>query len=133
MPDKERDAIGTRNLTAENDGIKGQAAPSQYLWPLSLGEARTVGYDIASCGSNNIWLTSYYTPGDGYRDGLSILAAESVAGGTYSNFVGSNVSILPALSLDLAGVLFTSSTGDGGKSAASVGGGLWRPRSRMAR
>ena len=124
-PSKEYALISARNLTSA-DGIQGQSIDAQKLWALSRAEANAINDDNVRAYDDNVrayddswWLRS---PGI-----YQIYAVSTLRGGKVG-YNGMPVYVIkrvrPALQLNLSSILFTSSASEGGKAAATVGGGL---------
>lgn len=128
FPEKEQVLINLRTLqgggTSKNpsvDGIAGDTVSGQKLWALSESERSAINDINVQKYNFAFWLRS--PSGDKW-------AQMGNASGTITGLVPfgdvtrSDVSIRPALSLNLSSALFTSSIGENGKSSATVGSNL---------
>lgn len=120
FPEKEQNAINARDLagTAAGD-IAGQGIADQKLWAISEEEWNTINNSTVRAYGGNWWLRSPY-PGSSV---IALMGRRTYLNSTTNAIVNEGASARPALSLKLSSVLFTSAA-EGGKSSATVGGGL---------
>ena len=136
LPAKEQHLIASRTLTGgsanccgagyDADHIAGTAVGIASFWPLSVAEASQVNGTVRQFGGG-WWLRS---PGDV----VTYAAFADFFGDVHG--IGLNIyrlaSSRPAFKPNLASVIFTSSVGANGKSAATVGAGLRSASAPMA-
>jgi hypothetical protein len=121
FPQKEKDAISARTLTASDDTnnqITGGDVANQKLWALSRDEWTTIGDTTVRSYGDLWWLRSPYSDDIAFRaenDG-------SGNGNGSSGVANYNIAARPAFNLNLSSVIFTSAAA-GGKPAA-VGSNL---------
>ncbi|MDR1068327.1 MAG: hypothetical protein LBL36_03665, partial [Clostridiales Family XIII bacterium] len=126
FPAKEAAFINSRTIVGDDympdaPAWDPRTAPNQKLWPLSYDEYAAV--DDATVGSYGRfwWLRSRRA---GTRFSVHFVTDEGVSNsGTYDG-AAAGITVRPALSLNLASVLFTSEASGAGMKSAAVGGGL---------